>query len=186
MRVRRLCVVSLCVWLFAAGGALRCHFARQFWPTPSPREWTRSAHQSAQPRPLPVSRAAGIPSSGSLPVRTGKPRSHSRRVSRVCVLIGGCSLNASTRTPTREIIAPTLILAVRGPRRSSLSHVKGSGTPVGHPRRCPEQLTHELFRPRCLKGPPTCRCAEPANVRSQEKTRHHPKYVLHDCTLPDT
>ena len=51
----------------------------------------------------------------SLCAKKRRLRSHSRRVSRVCVLIGGCARKAPTRTPTRvetvpEITAPPLVL----------------------------------------------------------------------------
>ena len=58
----------------------------------------------------------------SLPVRLGKLRSHCRRVSRVCVLIGGCALNAPTRTPTREFVAAARSRTLEAGELQSTTH----------------------------------------------------------------
>ena len=105
---------------------------------PAPRSlrtslWTRSIPLSHRSSPPPEGRAAGIPSTRSLPCAHGKLRSHSRRVSRVCVLIGGCALNAPRAHPTREIARVLeTVLELTAPRsfRFSFSRVTGPGTPA--------------------------------------------------------
>ena len=105
---------------------------------------TRSAHQSAQPRPLPVRspRAAEIPSTRSL--LCARETSTAQHACVTCLRAGRwvCSKRAhahnhasryGARNHSTSALDPGCSHVARGPRRTSLSHYKGSRTLVGHP-----------------------------------------------------
>ena len=163
------CTCLLSVLLFLPGVLVRVAFLRTGSTALSrcqtaldhafPKGVTRSARQSAQPRPLPVSRAAGIPSTRSPPVRTKKKTTIAQQTCVTCLRAdrwvcfkrtpahthasGNGARDHSTHAPSalgltlacepeavQEIIAPPLIR----PSAPVFTHLARNHCTHAHPR----------------------------------------------------
>ena len=166
--------MSFCVWLLAAGNTLRCHTFPDCAGTrlPSGRDTQCPPVRSAT-TPSCESRSRD-PRARALPLCAfGKLRSHCRRVSRVCVLISGCPLNATTRTPTRERLETHMLFKAH-PRAHALLLCE-------HPphlfQKCPPALPGFMHREtNRRKSAPSLQVQKKATNRMpMELHAHHPK-----------